>query len=284
MVNTLVRPADLNDHQQLSNLIFFETRLHRHLDWRTPLEWLGAPFYWALEEGGQITAALACPTEAAGIAWVRLFVYSGRWSAENAWNILWDTAQHEIARAGGATGAAIAMQPWFQNVLVGCGFENRQNIVMLEWQYQPWASREAEGIRIRKMEVSDLPDVEKTDAAAFPPLWQNPIETLRRGFAQSLFATVAENENGIIGYQITTGGRLRAHLARLAVHPSVQGRGVGRALVSNLFMSLYQYGIPKLSVNTQSDNRTSLSLYKRMGFLLTGEQYPVYTFDISAYS
>ena len=66
MINTLVRPADIKDHQQLSNLIFFETRLHRHLDWRSPLEWLGAPFYWALEEGGQITAALACPTEAAG--------------------------------------------------------------------------------------------------------------------------------------------------------------------------------------------------------------------------
>ena len=50
MINTLVRPADAKDHQQLSNLIFFESRLHRHLDWRSPLEWLGAPFYWALEE------------------------------------------------------------------------------------------------------------------------------------------------------------------------------------------------------------------------------------------
>ena len=282
MINTLVRPAHINDHQQLSNLIFFETRLHRHLDWRTPLEWLGAPFYWALEEGRQITAAMACPTEAEGIAWVRLFVYAGRWSAENTWNILWDTAKQEIARAGGATVAAIAMQPWFQHVLTMSRFENRQNIVMLEWQYQPWASVEAPGIRIRKMEEGDLPAVERTDAAAFPPLWQNPIETLRRGFGQALFATVAENADGIVGYQISTGGRSRAHLARLAVDPAIQGRGVGRMLLGNLFTSLYQYGIPKLSVNTQSDNQTSLSLYKKMGFLLTGEQYPVYTFNIPA--
>ena len=282
MINTLVRPAGLNDHQQLSNLIFFETRLHRHLDWRTPLEWLGAPFYWALEEGRQITAAMACPTEAEGIAWVRLFVYAGRWSAENTWTILWDTAKQEIARAGGATVAAIAMQPWFQHVLTMSRFENRQNIVMLEWQYQPWASVEAPGIRIRKMEEGDLPAVERTDAAAFPPLWQNPIETLRRGFGQALFATVAENADGIVGYQISTGGRSRAHLARLAVDPAIQGRGVGRMLLGNLFTSLYQYGIPKLSVNTQSDNQTSLSLYKKMGFLLTGEQYPVYTFNIPA--
>ena len=283
MINTLVRPATLNDHQQLSNLIFFETRLHRHLDWRTPLEWLGAPFFWTLEEGGQIVAALACPTEAKGIAWVRLFVHAGRWSAENAWNALWDTARHEMARAGGAKVAAIAMHPWFQTVLAGSGFENRQNIVMLEWQYQPWARREAEGVRIRKMEPDDLPAVEQADTAAFPPLWQNPLETIRRAYAQAMIATVAEDERGIAGYQISTGGRLRAHLARLAVHPSVQGHGVGHALVGDLFARLTQYGISKLSVNTQSDNSTSLNLYKKMGFFRTGEQYPVYTFDVPGY-
>jgi len=283
LINTLVRQANLNDHQQLSNLIFFETRLHRHLDWRTPLEWLGAPFYWALDEGRQITAALACPTEVTGIAWVRLFVYAGRWSAENAWSILWNTARDEIARAGGANVAAIAMQPWFQNVLVAGGFENRQNIVMLEWQYQPWASGEARGVRIRKMEESDLPEVERTDAASFPPLWQNHLETLHRAFSQALLATVAENEHGIVGYQLSTGGRMRAHLARLAVHPALQGRGVGRALLGDLFARLNQYGIPKLTVNTQNDNHVSLRLYQKMGFLRTGEQYPVYTFNVPAY-
>jgi ribosomal protein S18 acetylase RimI-like enzyme len=284
VINTFVRPADLSDQQQLSNLIFFENRLHRHLDWRSPLEWLGAPFYWALDDGGQITAALACPPEREGIAWVRLFVYSGRWSAENAWTMLWQTAREEIARAGGAKVAAIAIQPWFQNLLAGSGFENRQQIVLLEWRYQPTAARETPGIRIRKMTEVDLAEVEKTDAASFDPLWQNPLETLRRAYAQALYATVAENENGIIGYQISTGGGQRAHLARLAVHPVVQGKGAGRALLNDLFVFLTHIGISRLSVNTQSDNQASLSLYQRTGFLRTGEQYPVYTFDISAYS
>jgi len=284
VINTFVRPADLSDQQQLSNLIFFENRLHRHLDWRSPLEWLGAPFYWALDDSGQIMAALACPPEREGIAWVRLFVYSGRWSAENAWAMLWQTAREEIARAGGAKVAAIAIQPWFQNLLGASGFENRQQIVLLEWRYQPTAARETAGIRIRKMTEADLPDVEKTDAASFDPLWQNPLETLRRAYAQALYATVAESENGIIGYQISTGGEQRAHLARLAVHPAVQGKGAGRALLQDLFVSLTYMGILRLSVNTQSDNQASLSLYQRMGFMRTGEQFPVYTFDISAYS
>lgn len=282
MINTLVRPADLRDHQQLSNLIFFETRLHRHLDWRSPLEWLGAPFYWALEEGGQITAALACPEEIAGIAWVRLFVHTGHWSAENAWNLLWSAARQAIAQADGARVAAIAIQPWFQDILAGNGFENRQQIVLLEWRYQPSAARATSGVRIRKMTEADLPGVEKTDAASFDRLWHNPLETLRRAFAQALYATVAENESGIIGYQLSTGGGQRAHLARLAVHPAVQGQGAGRALLNDLFTYLTYTGIPRLSVNTQSDNQVSLSLYQRMGFVRTGDQYPVYTFDIPA--
>lgn len=284
MINSLVRTADLNDHQQLSNLIFFETHLHRHLDWRSPLEWLGAPFYWALEEGRHITAALACPTEVEGIAWVRLFVYTGRWSPDNAWALLWSTAREEIARAGGATVAAIAMHGWFQQVLAASGFENRQNIVMLEWQYQPWASREADGIHIRQMTDADLPEVVKTDNASFDPLWHNSLETLERALSQSFFATVAENAEGIIGYQLATGHGQRAHLARLAVHPSVQGHGAGRALLSDLFDRLTRSGVTRLSVNTQSDNNASLSLYKKMGFNRTGEEYPVYTLQVPASS
>jgi ribosomal protein S18 acetylase RimI-like enzyme len=198
--------------------------------------------------------------------------------------MLWQTAREEVAQAGGAKVAAIAIQPWFQNLLAQSGFENRQQIVLLEWRYQPTTARETAGIRIRKMTEVDLPQVEKTDTASFDPLWQNPLDTLRRAYAQALYATVAENENGIIGYQISTGGGQRAHLARLAVHPAVQGKGAGRAVLNDLFVFLTYMGISRLSVNTQSDNQASLSLYQRMGFVRTGEQYPVYTLDISAYS
>jgi ribosomal protein S18 acetylase RimI-like enzyme len=284
VITSLVRPVDLSDHQQLSNLIFFETHIHRHLDWRSPLEWLGAPFYWALEEGRFITAALACPAEVPGIAWVRLFVYAGHRSADHAWTLLWSNAKEEIARAGGATVAAIAMQAWFQQSLAASGFENHQQIVMLEWQHQPWASSGANGIRIRKMTDADIYQVVDTDNAAFDPLWHNSLDTIRLAFSQSLIGTVAESSQGIVGYQISTGHGQRAHLARLAVRPELQGHGVGRALLSDLFNRITQNGIARLSVNTQSDNATSLSLYKKMGFQRTGEEYPVYTFKVPATS
>ena len=93
---------------------------------------------------------------------------------------------------------------------------------------------------------------------------------------------MAETQTGIVGYQLSTGSGQRAHLARLAVHPALQGRGVGRALLTDLFSKLDQNGIYKLSVNTQSDNVVSLAMYQRMGFIRTGEQYPVYVLDVPA--
>jgi ribosomal protein S18 acetylase RimI-like enzyme len=183
---------------------------------------------------------------------------------------------------GGATVAAIAMQPWFQKVLTDSYFENPQNIVMLEWQPQSWTSSQVEGVRIRRMAEADIPAVTRVDNAAFEPLWHNSLDTLQRAFSQALIATVAESKEGIVGYQLTTGHGQRAHLARLAVHPGVQGRGVGRALVSDLFTYLMRNGTLRLSVNTQSDNNSSLKLYKNMGFIRTGEEYPVYTFEVPA--
>jgi ribosomal protein S18 acetylase RimI-like enzyme len=283
IINPVVRPANFTDHQQLSNLIFFESRLHRHMDWRSPLELLGAPFYWALEDGGQVIAALSCSPEAKGISWVRLFVYAGRWDADHAWDLLWSTTREEISNSGGATVAAIAMRPWFQRILSARGFTNHQNIVMLEWHgfaSRTWAVGESNRIRIRRMTEADLPEVEKTDSASFIPLWQNPLDTLRRAFSQALLATVAEDEHGIVGYQLTTGGRTHAHLARLAVHPLAQGRGAGRALLVELFAQLTKMSVARLTVNTQSDNEASLGLYQKMGFVRTGEQYPVFTSEI----
>jgi ribosomal protein S18 acetylase RimI-like enzyme len=52
----------------------------------------------------------------------------------------------------------------------------------------------------------------------------------------------------------------------------------------DLFRYITYAGISRLSVNTQSDNQASLSLYQSTGFVRTGEAYPVYTFDVSPYS
>jgi ribosomal protein S18 acetylase RimI-like enzyme len=280
-VSLQVRPAVSQDQHQIANLMFFESHVHRHLDWRAPLEWLGSPNYWVVEENGRILAALACPQNPAGVAWVRLFAHARQLPLEDAWTVLWNTARKSIGRRGGATVALIAMQQWLSDLLARHHFTHQQDIIMLEWKGGITdGGRLANGVKIRTMSIGDLPAVAELDAQAFMPLWQNPLDALERALPQATSATVLEDDQGLVGYQISTANPFGAHLARLAVRPDVQRRGLGSLLVADLIQRLKEKGVARLTVNTQSDNDASLALYKKMGFELTGEKFPVYCFVV----
>jgi ribosomal protein S18 acetylase RimI-like enzyme len=280
-VNLQVRTAIPHDQQQIANLMFFESHVHRHLDWRTPLEWLGSPFYWVIEEGGQITAALACPQDPPHVAWVRLFTHSNRVPLQEAWSALWDVAQAELGHQGGATVAVIALQGWYQEALHASGFVNQQQIVMLEWQDRGTSEATVpDRINIRPMTPDDLSTVAELDAAAFTQLWQNSLTSLQKAYPQAAVATMAEREGELLGYQISTQNPFGAHLARLAVRPKAQRQGLATALVFDLITQLKHRNIGRLTVNTQSDNLASLALYEKIGFVLTEEQFPVFQFEV----
>jgi ribosomal protein S18 acetylase RimI-like enzyme len=267
--------------QKIADLIFFEARIHRHLDWRTPLEWLGHSPYWVLEEQRRVVGALACPPDPDSISWIRLFAIAAHLSAPLAWSALWDAARRELAERGHVTAAAIVTQRWFESILVQSGFTLRQHIVLLEWSEQPTARASVPaGIFIRPMTPADLQTVVEVDAAAFEPLWHNSLEALSKAHSQALYASVAEDASGLVGYQLATKSPPGAHLARLAVRPEAQGRGVGSALVSDFISHVWGGRIARITVNTQQDNLASLALYQRLGFHRTGEEYPVYTYPL----
>lgn len=272
-----IRPAELRDRQILSNLTFFQTHAHRHLDWRHPLDWLGSPYFWLIEEDGRALAALACPPDPPGVAWIRLFAYGEAASASEAWSALWDLAREEIARRGGAQVAVIAMQTWMRDLMERTEFDWLQNIVMLEWRGRPVPPPSLHaGLTLRAMTEADLPAVEQADADAFVPLWRISLDNLQRAFAQAVSAAVIESQGRVLGYQLSTGKPNGAHLARLAVRKEAQRFGLGAALVADLIQQMRRRGANHISVNTQSDNRVSLALYQKMGFLRTGEEYPVF--------
>ena len=281
-LNLQVRPAGLEDRQLISNLIFFQTHAHRHLDWRHPLDWLGSPYFWMIEEDGRALAALACPPDPPGIAWVRLFTFSGQVSAVEAWSALWELARQEISRRGGARVGVIAMQGWMRELLARTDFICPQNIVMLEWRGRPALQPSLPaGVTLRPMTESDLPAAEQIDADAFEPMWHVSLDNLRRAFSQSVAAAVIESQGRVLGYQLSTGKPTGAHLARLAVRKEAQGFGLGAALVADLIGQMQRRGADLITVNTQNDNHASLALYQKIGFTRTGEEYPVFRYYVN---
>lgn len=275
-LNLRVRRAVVEDQQQIASLMFYESNMHRHLDWRTPLDWLGSPNYWVLDEGDRIAAALACPEDPSQVAWVRLFGYLTHLTATEAWLPLWDMVRTTAVEQQHTQIAAIVVKHWFQSLLLASGFELKQNIVLLELRGENFRSFPMrQDMTIRPMNEDDLPAAAHLDMEAFGNFWHNSLDSLKRAKAQSSYASVAEDSSGLIGYQLSTGNPFGTHLARLGVRKEAQSRGVGTTLVSDLIHRLDPSRMARLSVNTQADNMASLALYKKIGFTLTGEHYPV---------
>ncbi len=273
-----IRPAKPEDHAALVRFLNHEPDVHRHLDWRTPLEWLGfQPFLLATHER-QIQAVLACPADPPGVAWIRLFAAHGHLEPQDYFSMLLEAAYQElIQREPSSRIVAIGLQPWFQTILEDNAFENLQDIVVLEWSGTlPPELPTQTPVRIRQMALPDLPVVQAVDQAAFEPVWANSLDTLTLAFEQSAWSTVAESDDGIIGYQISTSIPLSGHLARLAVDPHLQHGHIAYALVRDLLQHFKLHGAWRVTVNTQDNNHSSLALYQKIGFRRTGETFPVY--------
>lgn len=273
-----IREATPRDLQQLANLIHFEPHIHRHLDYRPPLDWVGAHPFPVLEQNGAISAALACPPDPPHVAWIRLFAASTRVQIWRAWEALWSQAMAGLKEQFSPCGiAAIPMHKWFEELLVNSSFEYTHSITMLNWDYQLLPEPQAnDSIQIRPMNVDDLAAVQQVDEAAFSPIWQNSLPYLELAYRQAAIASVAEKDGQIVGYQISTTTPAGGHLARLAVDPGAQGQGIGRQLLHDLLSQFIRRGANCVTVNTQKDNAASLALYRGMGFELSGEEYPVY--------
>ncbi len=271
-----IRDAEKKDISELAFLLNQAPYVHRHLDWRPPLEWIGEEYFWILEQGGQIQGAFACPTDPPEVAWVRLFASGSRIQPDDAWDQLFDHALKQFHPNSKITLAAISLQSWFEHLLVRHGWKLHQRIVTLSWAgdfSEPVAL--PDGALIRPILSEDLDEVTRLDNLAFEPLWQLSRTALGQAYEQSAFATLMEMGGRIVAYQMSTASSFSAHLARLAVLPELQGQKLGYGLVYDLLKRLERLHIWSVTVNTQHNNLASQALYQRLGFSHTGDQFPV---------
>lgn len=277
-----IREATPEDRQKLANLIHFEVYVHRHLDWRTALEWLGHQPYLVAEHEQEIIGALACPPDMPEIAWVRLFAAKSSPPLKDVWQALWEAGKAKLDALGHPVAAAIVMQGWFRSLLEESGFRHTDNIVVLLWENTtPLRAPENTALEIHRMLPEHLNGVYQLDNLAFEYEWRNSASALEMAYHQSAVATVVLEGEQVVGYQISTANVTGGHLARLAVHPQARGQGIGYALVYHLLNEMQSRGINHVTVNTQQDNAASLAVYARAGFRQIEEQYQVYQYWVS---
>lgn len=274
--SALVRKAQTNDTSDLAFFLNQARYVHRHLDWRPPLEWLGEDAFWILEEDQRIQGVLACPPDPPGICWLRLFASSAHISPDEALERLFARALEFARQTPGTTLAAISLHDWFERLLLRHDWRQHQQIVTLIWNGHFAAQPQLPaGAVIRPILPEDLAEVTRLDNQAFEPLWRLSQTALTQAYEQSAFATLMQIGDRIVAYQMSTATSFSAHLARLAVQPELQGQRIGYSLVYDLLKNLERLQIWSATVNTQHDNLASQALYQHLGFTHTGDQFPV---------
>ena len=111
-------------------------------------------------------------------------------------------------------------------------------------------------------------DVIAVDGAAFESFWRFDPAALReaRRATPRHHYRVITNRAGVAAYSVTGLAGQRGYLQRLAVHPSHQGNGLGRALIHDSFAWLTRRDATKVMVNTQERNQRALDVYRSVGF------------------
>lgn len=277
-IQRCAEPADIDEINRFLNQDLLTNRL---LDY-FPLEyWMGQPGFVMDQTDGEITGLLLNVSAMPNITWIKLFA-SIRNTHRGIWKQLFDRSLFEIRENKIRKIASLSFINWYSNLLVSSGFSSEYEIVMLSTQDLNISPSDA-GIhfQIRAARLSDLQQIELIDHKSFSDIWQFSLEELIRTLAASGLATLAILNGEIVGYQMSKiSSDNSAHLIRLAILPQFQNQHIGKALVSDLFRKLSVHGVQKLTVNTQSNNLASLTLYQHLGFSLTDQNYSVYTLEV----
>ena len=279
-----VRASEGSDRRRLAALIHLEPYVHQHPGWYAPLDKIGEPgFVVSQTPDGALDASLAVLQETPQVAWVRLFATVAALPPAVAWETLWPAAIAPLRERGVRWVAVMPFAEWFRRVVQEHGFHWMGDVEVMVWRNSPLPPHTPpEGLRLRAMMPEDLPVVAALDVAAFGKFWQMSDDAFQAALAQSVWATVVEDPAGkILGFQISTPTPLGGHLARLAVHPEAQRRGIGRWLVHDTLSFFKSNQAEQVTLNTQGQNAKALTLYRRMGFRPTEEVYPVYRFVLS---
>lgn len=179
---------------------------------------------------------------------------------------------------------AYADEPWLAETLAVAGFALTETVQTFQLDVRDLPAslltERTVAAVLRPMRPGELDAVAQLDAVAFEPLWHFGRRALWELFFSS-HMQVALIDDEIVGYAALAQTGDEAHLTRLAVHPRVQGWGIGRRLLVNALLYAQRHYVHTVSLNTQASNHRSQRFYRSLGFAPTQQRTPFYTLEIA---
>ncbi len=283
--NGNIRPATEADRGEIFRLIQNAPYRHFHADWYFPADWLGKPGFVVCESGDRqnlvrrLLGLLAATADPAPAAWVRLVALSGGNDPQVMLKSLMAAVQPTLRAVGVTQLGWLPTLFWPSKWFIDLGFKQVNHIITFVKEDMRLPVFPDRGIEIRQAIMEDMPALAAIEADAFEPLWRHSVEGLSLAFKQAQSFDIAVFDDQIGGFQYSVQGHSpdSVHLVRITVAPSLQGRGLGSALMATAINRCRQSGIRQVTLNTQIDNYSSHRLYKRFGFERLGDELPVWS-------
>jgi [ribosomal protein S18]-alanine N-acetyltransferase len=137
-------------------------------------------------------------------------------------------------------------------------------------------------VKIRPFAPADVTGTVAIENLAFQQLWRHDADSFLQVRQTYPYFVVAEDEEGIVGYQYNTVDADIGYLVRIAVHPRAEGQGVGTRLMAEAVRYFAGHQVRRIVLNAEETNRRAQSLYLRFGFQLAYTRGFVLARDISA--
>ncbi|MEZ4768385.1 MAG: GNAT family N-acetyltransferase [Caldilineales bacterium] len=212
-----------------------------------------------------------------GWAYLRGAAIVNGWRTDDALRAVLEPLQVRIRARGATHLAAYGTALWLVPALQRAGFQRREWITNLERHPRPLALESSPDIRLRPAVAHDVGPLGALDRTSFAPPFQLESGELIELLVTCGHFVLAEMDgvDTLAGYVAADVIGDEGHVMRLATHPALHGRGVGRTLLNSALAYSQENGARRISINTQDSNQASLRLYEGFGFRRVGRRVPL---------
>ena len=156
---------------------------------------------------------------------------------------------------------------WLRDVLLTRGFfPYRQLYAYDKFDFSIPTQGNSQVI-VRPVEQRDIPALLAIEAACFEDLWRYDAVSFADIAATHPYFVVVELNGKVLGYQFNAVEGEYGYLVRIAVHPSVNGKGIGARLMAEAVRFFEREHVLRIMLNTQDDNAHAHRLYEWFGFV-----------------
>ena len=121
-------------------------------------------------------------------------------------------------------------------------------------------------VTVRPVRESDIPALLAIEEGCFEDLWRYDAISFKDIAATHPYFVVAELHGQVVGYQFNALDGDYGYLVRIAVHPSVNSRGIGARLMAEAIHFFARERVQRIMLNTQEENSHAHRLYEWFGF------------------